>query len=60
LFFECTALKTNDTRGMNTTHSNHQFTETAHLFELEQENMRKKVKRLTGEMDALETYLESF
>jgi uncharacterized protein Veg len=28
--------------------------------ELEQENYRKKVKRLTGELEVLETYFSSF
>lgn len=30
------------------------------MLELEQENFRKKVKRLTGEVDVLETYFDSF
>jgi hypothetical protein len=29
------------------------------LLELEQENFRKKIKRLTGELDVLETYYDS-
>lgn len=29
-------------------------------LQLEQENFRKKVKRLTGELDVLETYFENF
>jgi len=35
------------------------FCETQHALELEQENFRKKVKRLTGELDSLETYFQS-
>lgn len=44
----------------NTQNPTQQSAESYHELQLEQENLRKKVKRLTGELDVLETYFNSF
>ena len=54
LFAECTQIK-----NTFSTTKTEAFQESQHLLELEQENFRKKIKRLTGELDVLETYYES-
>lgn len=56
LFSECTNIKNTFS---TTKTDNLMFQESQHLLELEQENFRKKIKRLTGELDVLETYYES-
>ncbi|CDW79501.1 UNKNOWN [Stylonychia lemnae] len=66
LFNECTNLKNISALTSNPLATNSYLSqnnqigqETQQLLDLEQENVRKKVKRLTGEIEVMETYFDS-